>query len=166
MVPAGVLLPPIVREYFLVDASLLYGYSATTSAGMPYEAFDCMPFPCPCSRLKIWSRETGSAVPSRISLLISIPRLNLVLTNLRDSSRVSRRRPFIYYERSEFVKAWLREKIVRKKPFVVSHRGAFTGNHILEDYYCTYSPSHLFWRQRSFRRAIACTVRGAAVGSA
>ena len=36
--------------------------------------------PCPRSRLKIWSRETGSAVPSRVSLLISILRLNLVLT--------------------------------------------------------------------------------------
>ena len=31
-------------------------------------------------RLRIWSRETGSAVPSRISLLTSILRLNLVLT--------------------------------------------------------------------------------------
>ena len=39
-----------------------------------------MIFPCPRSRLKIWSRETGSAVPSRVSLLISILRLNLVLT--------------------------------------------------------------------------------------
>ena len=29
-----------------------------------------------CSRLRIWSRETGSAVPSRVSLLISILRLN------------------------------------------------------------------------------------------
>ena len=29
---------------------------------------------------EIWSRETGSAVPSRVSLLISILRLNLVLT--------------------------------------------------------------------------------------
>ena len=29
---------------------------------------------------RIWSRETGSAVPPRISLLISILRLNLVLT--------------------------------------------------------------------------------------
>ena len=29
-------------------------------------------FPCPRSRLKIWSRETGSAAPSRVSLLISI----------------------------------------------------------------------------------------------
>ena len=28
-----------------------------------------------------WSRETGSAVPSRVNLLISILRLNLVLTN-------------------------------------------------------------------------------------
>ena len=37
-------------------------------------------FPCPRSRLRIWSRETGSAVPSRVSLLISILRLNLVLT--------------------------------------------------------------------------------------
>ena len=37
-------------------------------------------FPCPRSRLKIWSRETGSAVPSRVSMLISILRLNLVLT--------------------------------------------------------------------------------------
>ena len=32
------------------------------------------------SRLRIWSRETGSAVPSRVSLLISILRLKLVLT--------------------------------------------------------------------------------------
>ena len=31
------------------------------------------------SRLRIWPRETGSAVPSRVSLLISILRLNLVL---------------------------------------------------------------------------------------
>ena len=37
--------------------------------------------PCLRSRLKIWSRETGSAVPPRVSLLISIPRLDhLVLT--------------------------------------------------------------------------------------
>ena len=28
----------------------------------------------------IWSRETGSAVSFRVSLLISIPRLNMVLT--------------------------------------------------------------------------------------
>ena len=35
---------------------------------------------CPRSRLRTWSRETGSAVPSRVSLLIFILRLNLVLT--------------------------------------------------------------------------------------
>ena len=34
----------------------------------------------PRSRLKIWSRETVSAVPSRVSLPIFILRLNLVLT--------------------------------------------------------------------------------------
>ena len=37
-------------------------------------------FPCPRARLKIWSRETGSAVPPRVSLLISTLRMNLVLT--------------------------------------------------------------------------------------
>ena len=36
--------------------------------------------PCPRSRQIISSRETGSAVPSHVSLLISILRLNLVLT--------------------------------------------------------------------------------------
>ena len=35
---------------------------------------------CPRSRLITWSREAGSAVPSRVSLLISILRLDLVLT--------------------------------------------------------------------------------------
>ena len=35
-------------------------------------------FPCPSSRLRNWSRETGSGVSSRVSLLISILRLNLV----------------------------------------------------------------------------------------
>ena len=37
-------------------------------------------FSCSRSRLRIRSRETGSVVPSRVSLLISILRLNLVLT--------------------------------------------------------------------------------------
>ena len=37
-------------------------------------------FPRPRSRPRIWSRETGSAVPSRVSLLIAILRLNVVLT--------------------------------------------------------------------------------------
>ena len=36
--------------------------------------------PCPRSRLTMHSLEMGSAVPSRVSLLISILRLNLVLT--------------------------------------------------------------------------------------
>ena len=34
----------------------------------------------PFAPLRIWSRETGSAVPSRVSLLTSIHRVNLVLT--------------------------------------------------------------------------------------
>ena len=36
---------------------------------------------CPRSRLRIWSHETGSAVPSRVSLLIAKLKLNLVLTD-------------------------------------------------------------------------------------
>ena len=47
-------------------------------------------FPCPRSRLRILSRETGSAVPPRVSPLI--------LHSPRDLSRLPRRqRPFIYY---------------------------------------------------------------------
>ena len=34
-------------------------------------------FPCPRSRLRIWSRETGSAVPYRVSQLVSILRINI-----------------------------------------------------------------------------------------
>ena len=49
---------------------------------------------CPRSRLRIWSRETGSAVPSHVSLLISILQAESS-ARLRDSSRVPRRRLFI-----------------------------------------------------------------------
>ena len=56
-------------------------------------------FPCSRSRLRIWSRETGSAVPSRVSLLISILSQAESGAYLRDSSRVSRRHPFIYLNR-------------------------------------------------------------------
>ena len=52
-------------------------------------------FICPRSRLRIWSRETGSAVPSRVSLLISTLRLNLVHTHGIPPD-FPRRHPFIY----------------------------------------------------------------------
>ena len=55
-------------------------------------------FPCPRSRLRIWSRETGSAVPSRVSLLILHTQAESG-AYLRDSSRFPRRRPFIYLNR-------------------------------------------------------------------
>ena len=38
-------------------------------------------FSCPRSCLRIWFREMGSAVASRVSLLIPILRLNMVLSN-------------------------------------------------------------------------------------
>ena len=48
------------------------------------------------SCLRIWSRETGSAVPSCVSLLTYILGQAESGAYLRDSSRVPRRRPFIY----------------------------------------------------------------------
>ena len=52
-------------------------------------------FPCPRSRLRIWSRETGSAVPSRVILFILHNQAESSAYS-RDSSRFQRRRPFIY----------------------------------------------------------------------
>ena len=48
-------------------------------------------FPCLRTRLRIWSRETGSVVPSRVSLLILHAHAEL--------SRFLRRRPFIHLKR-------------------------------------------------------------------
>ena len=55
---------------------------------------------CPHSRLRIWSRETGSAVPSRVSLLHTRAESGAYS---RDSSRVPRRRPFIYLKPPEAI---------------------------------------------------------------
>ena len=45
-----------------------------------------------CSRLRIWSRDTGSAVvPSRVSLLISILRLNLYSNNMKTEQQMPTR---------------------------------------------------------------------------
>ena len=55
-------------------------------------------FPCSRTRLRIWSRETGSAVPSRVSLFIVHTQAESGAYS-RDSSRFPRRRPFIYLHR-------------------------------------------------------------------
>ena len=55
-------------------------------------------YPCPRFRLGVCFRETGSAVLSRVSLLISILRLNFG-GYLRGCFRVPRRCPFIYLNR-------------------------------------------------------------------
>ena len=52
-------------------------------------------FPCPRACLRIWSRETASAVPSRVSLLILHTQAESG-AYLRNSSRVPWRRPFLY----------------------------------------------------------------------
>ena len=51
-------------------------------------------FPCHCSRLRIWSRETGLAVPSRVSPFILHTQAKSGAYS-RDSSRFPRRRPHI-----------------------------------------------------------------------
>ena len=52
-------------------------------------------FPCPRSRLRIWSRETGSTVPSRVSLVILHTQTESGAYS-RDFSRFPRWRPFLY----------------------------------------------------------------------
>ena len=54
-----------------VRLPILHVVSSTGKLNISLSAF---------SRLRVWSRETGSAVASRVSLFISILRLNLVLT--------------------------------------------------------------------------------------
>ena len=66
----------------------MYGHTYSKSKDQPGKAANpargqlnrYISLSLPCSRLRIWSRETGSAVPSRVSLLIAILRLNIVLT--------------------------------------------------------------------------------------
>ena len=68
----------------------MYGHTYSKSMDQPGEVAnpghgqlkrEKLIFPCPRSRLRIWSRETASAVSSRVSLLNSIIlRLNLVPT--------------------------------------------------------------------------------------
>ena len=54
--------------------------------------------PVPVRALRTWCRETGLAVPSRVSLLIFILRLNLALT-YGTPPEFRRRRLFIYLNR-------------------------------------------------------------------
>ena len=51
-------------------------------------------FPCPRSRVRIWFRETGLVVPSRVSLLILYTNAEYGSYS-RDSSRCPRRHPYI-----------------------------------------------------------------------
>ena len=54
----------------------------------------CYSHPCPRPRLKIWSRETGSAVSSRVNPLVLQTQTEFGAYS-RDSSRFPRRHPFI-----------------------------------------------------------------------
>ena len=53
-------------------------------------------FPCPRSRLRIWSRETGLAVPSRVSWPTTLTQSESTAYS-RDFSRFPRRCPHILY---------------------------------------------------------------------
>ena len=75
----------LFHKYYYV---CMYGHTYSITMGQPGKVASpvCgqlnrkIIFPCPCSRLRICSRETCSAVPSRVSLLIPIFRLKMVLT--------------------------------------------------------------------------------------
>ena len=58
-----------------------------------------MEFSCPRSPLRIWSRETGAAVPSRARHLAHLHTQAKLGAYLRDSSRVLRQRPLSYSNR-------------------------------------------------------------------
>ena len=74
-----------------------YGSTGCQSCSWSAEKEKLM-FPCPRARLRFWSRETGSAVPSHVSLLILHTQAGSAAYS-RDSSRFPRRRPFIYFHR-------------------------------------------------------------------
>ena len=63
-------------------------------------------FPVPVRTLRIWSRETGLTVPSRVSLLIPHTQAESG-AYLRDSSRVPRRRSFIYSKPPDTIGSFL-----------------------------------------------------------
>ena len=72
---------------FLMSEPVLYSHTYSKSMDQPGMVVNPARgqlnrksiFPCPCSRI-FWSGVTGLAVSSRVSLLISILRLNMVLT--------------------------------------------------------------------------------------
>ena len=94
-----------MRSYFSVKivelttyALAVYGHTYSKSMDQPGKVAnpargqlnrEKQIFLCPRSCLRIWSREMVSAVPSRVSLLISILRLNLVLTGFLPSSEAA-----------------------------------------------------------------------------
>ena len=58
--------------FYLVNTSWIFDMSlceSSTKKKWSAEQEKCV-FPCHRSRLRIWSRETGSAVPFRVSLFI------------------------------------------------------------------------------------------------
>ena len=63
----------VSRDGFMAE----YGSTGKGCQSCSWSAEQGKIFPCSRACLRIWSRETGSAVPSRVSLLISILRLNL-----------------------------------------------------------------------------------------
>ena len=74
------ILPVVSKDLPISPRFMPYDFLSRCKFSNPTTGQGKLIFPCPRSRLRIWSREPGSAVPSRVSLLMSILRLNLVLT--------------------------------------------------------------------------------------
>ena len=75
--------------YLFIVTVCMYGHTYSKSMDQPNKVANAARgqlnikiyiYPCPHSRLRILSHETGAAVPSHVSLLFSILRLNSVLT--------------------------------------------------------------------------------------
>ena len=77
------------REYIAIAMVVHPARCQLNSTGKKMDVF-----PCPRSRLRIWSRETGSVVPSRVSLLTLHTQAKSGAYS-GDSSRFPRRRPHI-----------------------------------------------------------------------
>ena len=61
-------LSAVERCYMMLQAGLVRGYGCQSCSWSAEQGK--RNFPCPRSRLRVWSRELGSAVPSRVYLLI------------------------------------------------------------------------------------------------
>ena len=85
--------PRFTPYIFFIAMQVQHSYNSST-IGRRAAQLKSKKYPVPRSRLRIWSREAGSVVPSRVSLLILNTQVESGACS-RDSYRFPRRSPFI-----------------------------------------------------------------------